>query len=303
MDEDIKYYLLLHGHKLDSINFELDYDLATYIEYILDNQKEVSFNNSIKCMNINQIINESSKYIDNIFNIHNVGHLDRVILDERVNNKEVFSIDEAINIYNNAKEEVSPYKLPIDYVNKHQYYGSLVIISPCIDEEIIIKGINVYFEKILLDKHLNRRLIPVYIHEIMHTQLESNKGVIKDIKNKEIISIFVELLYTYQNKDYKLFLSERLNGIIDDFNHICETIINKKDKGFKYITAVCYLVSAIQALKLLDTYINSNSLIRRELLIVIQNVFDNNISLEEALTKFDISYDSSKDTKVLKRLI
>lgn len=113
----------------------------------------------------------------------------------------------------------------------------------------------------------------------------------------------MELLYAYNKPFYKESLYDRLNGIISDFNKICDTCYNNKKEDINYLVTISYLVSTMQALELIDLYINSNNKIKKEILIAIQKVFDNKITLEESLFKFDINYESSKDTNILKRLI
>ena len=227
------------------------------------------------------------------------------MVEEKLNDIEIESYDEIPPLYNKCAIKVSPYKLPIEYVFESEFYGALKVASPQIDNIDIINNINVFFEGIKLNNNYNRYLISVYIHEIIHTQLESNKGIIEDIRNKEVLSIFMELLYVYENnkEDYYRILKDRIECILNDFNKIVKATIKNKQNHFKYLINISYLISTIKAFNILNLYINSNNNIKQEIITNIQNIFDNKKTLEEILTKYDITTDSSKDIKIVKSLL
>ena len=302
MDRDSIYYLLFHGHSLD-LNFSLDPLLGDYIEYLIDHKKKYIPSMFLYPINLSKIVNKSNKYLNNIFNIHDIGYINDRIVEDNINGIEVSSFEEAANIYNNSKVSMSPFDLPISFENKSQYYANLIVETPFVDDDYI-KLFNVYFSEIRLNNLCNRLLIPIYIHEIIHTQLESNKGIVEKVYNREVLPIFIELLYSFDNRiDYKTILYERLNSLLFDFNIVCKTNFNNDNKDFNYMISTSYLVSTIKTLKLLDIYIHSSSKIKKELLLNIQKIFDGINSLEYYLSKYDITYESSKDTNVLKRIL
>lgn len=304
MQSAINYYLLLHGHDIKSLGFKYNSQLGDYIEQVIKTNREIN-NVFSKDIDKKTLVKKSKAYLNKYFNIHDIGYINDKMVKETFDKQDALTIDNTALLYNNACIEMSPFDLPIDFIEKNRMYGSLLIASPLIDNQELLKKIDLFFEGIKLSNRLTNHLIPIYIHEIVHTQLESNKGIINDIKNKEVLSIFIELLYTYhQNKnDYKFFLVERLNSLMNDFNTVCKYFFKNKKIDTRYMITLSYLVSTIKALNLLNLYINSNIFIKKDIIKSIQKVFDANNSLEELLDKYEIDYDNSLNPKILSRII
>ena len=302
MNERVLEYLLFHGYDIDSTKFKINSQLGDYIENVIktDKKNKIVYFNDIKK---EKVIKKSRSYLNKYFNIHDVGYLNNFLLLRKIG--EQANINDIATTYNDACIEMSPFDLPINYVEDSSNHASLQISTPSKYNKELLKDLNIYFLGINLSYNITDKLIPIYIHEIVHTQLESNKGIVTDIKNREVLSIFIELLYTYQhNKNkYEYFLNQRLNELMSNFNRVCKYIFQNKEKDTCYVIILSYLVSTIKALKLLDTYLNSNKLVKKEIMKSIQNVFDADNSLEEFLDEYEIDYDNSLDSKVLSRII
>ena len=303
MDKKVIDYLLLHGHDLDSTRFKVNKELAYYMEYVTKMDKS---NNNINYNIVDKetIIKKSKAYLNKYFKLHDVGFLNNMMFIQKISSKEINSNNDLIDSYNDSYIEISPFNIPINTNYTNNEYGALLVATPKVNNHEILKNVNVYFLGINLGNNVTDQLIPIYIHEIIHTQLESNKGIICDIKNKEVLSIFIQLLYTYQNNinEYRNTLNRRLNELMENFISLYKNISHNKDKDIMYVIILSYLVSSIKAFKLFDTYINSNIFVKKSILKSIQKVFDADLYLEEFLDKYEITYDNSLDPKVLKRI-
>ena len=88
-----------------------------------------------------------------------------------------------------------------------------------------------------------------------------------------------------------------------DFNNVCKYAFKGRKVDVIFMITLSYLVSTVKALNLLDTYINSNILVKKEILKSIQRVFDADNTLEDFLDKYEIDYKNSLDPKILSRIV
>ena len=127
MDNNIKYYLLLHGHNLNDISFSLSKELGNYIEDVIKTDR---YHNIVYFDNIteNKIIKKSKSYLNKFFNIHDVGYLNEEMVKDSINGAMPLSLDDAANLYNESCIMMSPFKIPIIYTDKSKMHASLEIL-------------------------------------------------------------------------------------------------------------------------------------------------------------------------------
>ena len=311
--DDIEGYMLLHGHQcLDKV-FELDDDLLAYVKEIVEfDIPDLSVFKDYyifrRAMKANAI-----KFYDSVLTAREVGYLSDSKLKRLLAKGEVESVAELIDMYNEAPLFTSPFKIPIKYCYKSSFAGTLqtqVLITEQAEfHKEILPRLNVYFSSILLSKNVTDLTVSCYLHEIMHSQLEKNKGVIGDYYNSEILSIFMELLYAYENnlENYMRILTIRINHMMLSFNSMymyqtgqLKTI--KYDKT-NFIKDGKYLISIMKAFNLFYKYINGSTGMKKQMLVGIQSVIDAEKQLEEFLTDYDVDYNSSKESSITKKLI
>lgn len=315
--EDLNDYMLLHGHK-ELGNFELTDELIEVIKDI--NDIEVPFKNGSR---FNYIFKGSMKrdaydFYNKLYNIHEVGYLSDKKLSRLLNDKHILSIDDVINYFNKAAKMINPFDLPIIYNIDNVNGGRLktqVLVTEDHDyfEELLPK-LNLYFTGIYLPKTTSDISTASYIHELTHSQLESNKGTIEEFHNAEVISIFNELLYAYcRNKDlFYYLLITRINGILLNFNSIYEYKTNESGENiledrtyteFDYHTDIKYLTSTLKAFKLLALYIGNSKSAKDYIIHQINSAMDGYRSLEESLNNVNVTYDNSLNSDYVRRLI
>ncbi len=305
--KDLNNYNLLHGHKKIS-NFVIDEKLTntiTNISHVEINNIKDSYIKYISKFKMKKL---TKKFLDNYISLHNVGFLSNKKLQNMVNKLNVSSIYELAYVYNESAVSLDPYKIPINYVHKNVLDGTLNVQTLVTEDEKYFKELfpllNIYFTDIDLSYYVTEITPACYVHEIIHSQLESHKGIIKNYINTEVLSIFFELLYTFEyNKNiYNVILLNRINYIISCYNNMYryKNNMSKKYNEYNYYSDAKYIVSTLIAFNLFDKYINYND--KKELLINIQNVLNGSLYLEEYLKKYNATYDESLSDTYIKRI-
>ena len=313
--EDLNDYMLLHGHKSLG-EFELTDELTNSVVEI--NKINVPFDNGTQFKYISKLRmkHNAKEFFNDYYKLHNVGYLPDRQLIKLVNSRRIASIEDIIDAYNRAAKMISPFKLPIKY-NINNVNGGVLITQALVTEdheyfEQLLPNLNLYFTGINLSKSITDITTASYIHEITHSQVESNKTVVDEFHNAEVLSIFNELFYAYKY-DITLFnflLLNRLNGLFMSFDSIYALKTSKSRKNiiqgkeysdFDYHTDVKYLTSTLKALKLLADYIDkgNSSFITHQ----IDRVFEGQRTVEDCLSDLNITLDNSLNPDNVKKLI
>ena len=310
---DISQYTLLHGNKYIS-DLKMDEQLLNTISKIAD--LDTSKLNNIDCKYIlrRNIKKHGEEFFKKYFKLHSVGYLSDSHLSKIFHKKNINNIDKIVDLYNNSATFVSPFKLPVYYKYKELFSGTLVTQTLITNKEEqnnkLLKNINMYFSGIILPKTNTEISTTCYIHEITHCQLESFKGVIDDYNNEEVISIFLELLYSYlRDKNiHKIVLLNRIEHLILCYGNILD--YDKKEKesnneinSFNNNANIKYLKSILKAFKMFDEFQRSNIEIKKYYINQIQKSFNGESTVEEILSNLEISFSESIDSKYVKRIV
>lgn len=308
-DEDVKKaYMLIHGHNTDFDLLELDQklvDLAVALS-MNDDYEETNFVPSMRVQP--RLALKSAKiYLNNTFRLHNVFYASNFLLKIRLNGRIIKEEKELVSLYNKVGVSISPFMLPVKYVDMPYYYGNLALLTNLSDEEDFLKKMKLFFERIDLGMKTNAMTSVCYVHEIIHTQVESLKGIVRDYYNSELLSIFCELLYA--SCENRVLLAETLKNRIHLFfreylalrDYVLDTDRSKGE--WNVIVASKYIVSTLKAFNLFEKYTLANESDRRYIIELVQQVFDGNITLEEMLEKVDVTYEDSLSYEKILNLI
>ena len=201
--------------------------------------------------------------------------------------------------------DIHPFALPIKKEKDvDEFFGSLneVIFFTEPFKTIYYKSISLPYTSTELTKL-------AYTHEIAHSQLNHVRGLIGEYYNTEVISIFLELLHALELNDGEYLLTAHdsirlteLKYIIDELNKYYD---RREETEIKKVLleGSLYLQSTLQAYNLFITYYNSPIQVKKEILSTIQSLFNQEHTLEELLSKFDISIESSFDNERIKNYI
>ena len=305
-----------YGHKsIESIS--LTNAFTDYMVELYDKINDSYQTRKVSSYNIESLIKQAKQFFSSMgYNIHNVGLLSDETIQKELINKDIHSVNKLADIYNSLPSMVSPFDIPIEGMNSHSFKGYTIAQLLSVDDpkfhQDILKRINVYFDRIKISNNLNEITLNSYIHELTHTQTMSNKGIIEDMYNSEVLSIFNELLFAY-HKDIRLFyiyMNKTINSLFQTFTRFYIDFKNVNYNTNKIYSVSFdthydyrYLVSVLKAMNLLTIYINSNQKIRNEIIANINQVFDGDKTLETVLDHFDVSTESSIGNRKTLRLI
>ena len=160
------------------------------------------------------------------------------------------------------------------------------------------------FEPIIIKDTITKLSYGGIGHEIVHTQIEKNPNLLTNYYNREVLSIFVEMIISNSLDDKTLdnimrYRFQNVYECIVDLSYYGDVIFTS-DKIFQFR---CYLSSSLKALHLYDIYINSNREKRVEILSLVEDVFRDKITVEDFLYIMHVTYDNSKDVELVKHYV
>ncbi len=288
----------------------------------MTNMKELSKDEEIERKNLKpkpDIINPSDKLIETLksykklrvaqkkYTVHSM-RIEDALYDARkfllyyykLHNVNTLSVYNLFKYQIHFGRKINPLKLPINLTKSNDIFsGSLTEIIPNDNKPIIFYEVN-------LNSQITEQTSSSYVHEITHTQLDSLKGSTKEYYNTEVLSIFNELFHTsILDKDERLLKlndSRRIHEMSISAQELRNHFEGKKTMDRDTLLDCCkYLISDLKAYNLFVTFYNANESIKNEILDDVQSVFDGFMTVEELLSKYDITYDSVEDSpKILK---
>lgn len=299
----MKKYGYIKG--FDDLDIKLDdYKVLHYLE------KNLNSSYTFEKINTDRLKVETISRIDKYFSLKNV----RAIKDYKkfMDNKKFDS-----KFINSISEAISPFKIFISYMDGGSEKGSLT--SFLLEDEVrkydkLENMDNNLFVSISLGRDLDLLSITAYAHEIMHTQLNSMYGYTDDFRNKEVLSIFLEMLVALDLDNTRNLLRGQIAMRCKDLECALSAILTynifASDEEYiltydRLINASSYITSTFKAMFLFDKYLSfiRNSK-KRQMIYTIQDVIDGKIQLEELLAKYNIGdvYETQK-LKIIKKVL
>jgi len=244
----------------------------------------------------------------NKFILHKVPYADEVIIKLKLHGRLVRSENELVKLYNGVGRLIDPFELPVRFVNEPYYYGNVSLCTNISDNPEFLKHMKIFFKSIELGHKTNDMTGVCYVHEIVHTQLESIKGIVKDYYNSELLSIFMELVYAYEKGVVLLreTLKNRINMFLTEFHSLYNFISSKditEDGLWHNVIACKYIVSTVKAFHLFCNYYIGDDIEKNNILWEIQSVFSGRKSLEDVLDILGITYQNSLEQTHIQTLI
>ena len=280
--EDIEKFLY---EDIIDIEYYLNSDI---INLILDNK--IYYKPEV--YDFNKVRENSINFYNEFFNVHNIYQVDYVPKSKLL---KIYR-DYILNQIYNSKQKISPFDLPIKLCNNPNDCG--VNIYYHIDNNLNVPIFrNITFPKMDYTKSITE----LYIHEICHTQIPPvGLGLLADI-NDELFPIFTELLYSIKYNDGKMiyFRLNNVRKLINRYKEFQDTNMYLYLKGL-----IKYIESTLKALMLLYLYDTETNTSKKAMIIDdIQAIFDNNLSIDEFLIKYDINEKDYKSPKFIKHYV
>lgn len=147
-----------------------------------------------------------------------------------------------------------------------------------------------------------------YVHEMYHALLYRHKGSIENILNREFLSIFMELVASYDIDSSGTLLD--LNLIYRFINNKWD-ILNKERNEFSsekdiesIISRRTYILSTLEALALFSTYNSGSKRLKEEIDRSINQVLMGDGVIEDVINKYEATPEKGfiKAKKHIRRL-
>ena len=304
----IKGKLTLYGYSFGDKPIKIDRDLLEAARVLMVMPETGTFNDNIKNRpNETQIKEFAKTFFERFFRLHPVKTISNeeyqeICLHYVSKGGKPENLLDMCNTLNLSSKSVMPYELPISYITSTlPLVGTVQKPSFLKPNEKYLKKQNVYFSKIILGNPITEITPYSYIHEIIHTQVESVKGSVRDYRNSELLPIFVELLAVYETSSNKEVLNYIINARLRDILEKISLIYTGKGDPQSLLLYATYVKSTLQALQLFDIYTNSEQEIKQEIINGIQNIFDGKLVLEDFLTKYTVSIGKSSNPELIRK--
>ncbi len=254
-------------------------DLANYLSTLPIIKKSYG----VHRMHEKDIIHDGQAFFNEYLKLHKIPHFK--IIKTPISNKSIVSI-----------RNIHPYKLPIEH-EEDIYNGYL-------NEVITPDRNNVLFKSIVFNPNTTELFSSSYVHEITHSQLNSIRGSYEDYFNQEVLSIFLELIHAKEVSEHEKILriqeANRVYEISELTKEQIEFATGRLDLSREdQIENSKYIQSDLIALRLFSIYYFSHYSIQKEILMKVQEVFNGEITVEEFLEAFGVSFENSQDKKML----
>lgn len=287
--------IALDGFSIKSLNVLRN----TLTKLPIDRKTIIDTYNALDNMSLDEIRDLTKKFCRDYLSIKDVYYLDY----EEAKKQFAYISDsntgeEFYGKVNALLKQVSPFDLDIHLVDGILLVGKAhkpLIISPeALDTDIR----KIYYEYIELGRNLNLLSVPIYMHEIVHMEVDQNIGGVEDLLNREVLSIFLEKVVSLNvdstGKLLKLCEQIRFNDLITYYKVL---MLPEKIVGMeKIIDSLMYIKSTLIAEKLFDMYIVERKEKNRDKYMDDVNaIIDGKITVEEMISKRRISIAQCQD--------
>ena len=226
---------------------------------------------TINSMSLEESLYDSKKFFEEFYKLHNV-----ILYDENLLK---------------LRKKVNPLSLPIKLIkdNKNYFNGSLIVNTSSLIHP------HTSFVEIRINEKISELTSCTYAHEITHTQLESHKGSYTNFYNSEVLSKFNSLFIAYlldpdTEKLLKIYDSINIHEMAISALELHNFFNGTENYPYEYLLqGTIYLLSDLQATTLFSKFYQSSDSQKQDIIDNIQQVFDNQITVEKLLNKNNIT--------------
>ena len=190
--------MLIHGHNPDVELLDLDEKLVDLAVMLATNEDYEKNEFEPTFIRPKLVLKESKVFLREKFILHRISYADEKIIKMKLHGRIIRSEHELLKLYNGVGTLVDPLELPVKFIDEPYFYGNVSLMSNLSDDPEFLKNMKIFFKSIELSNRTSEVSGVCYVHEVVHTQLESLKGIVRDYYNSEVLSIFMELLYAYE---------------------------------------------------------------------------------------------------------
>lgn len=284
---------VIRGYQNKTKGLEISDSLIDLANHIADicSEKEIVFPN----MGKRQACLEGKRFLIENFNLHQVKYRSMEDLDAFCRQEHT---QQEIKEYFQNIEKISPFQLPVAFY-KSPFDNQVIETFPSVEDEELLDQLEIIFSGIVLEKNSTLLTPHHYIHEIVHTQLDGRRGTIQNSFNREVLSIFLELVSLSEKSDEKMlhYVIEEYYRKLNSYIWVLVDFMQNKDSEFDakdYEEYSIYIVSTLKGLNLFRKY-QECPILKRSILKGVQSVFNNLEPLEELLKFCEVSTTEEMD--------
>lgn len=299
---------------------------------------------------VNEYFNPNDNLWDTVCRLEEIDRIKDEYAVHRMSNKEALKdtqifYDEFLEVHNVifynvhklgkygflTLKKVNPFKLPI----RNTPYDGDIFEGSVIEHLVPDLAPVAAFRGIMLVHPYSEHTPISYTHELMHTQIDSLEGCVEEYFDAEVMSIFIELVFTfYSSKDERLlnledsrriyeiavclesmrdYLEDKKNNDVKDtdlqIDYDRQRLVEEVYEGSEpnvlqsvrttMLENSKYVVSDLKAYDLFITFYFGNSMIKKGMLCNVQRVLDGKITVKDFLKIYDVTRDSMQDEKRL----
>lgn len=299
--DKLNYKIIYGGYKgiaLDGFSIKsLNVLRNTLVKLPIDSKVIIDYYNALEDMSLDEVRSLTKKFCEDYLDIRDVMMINRDGIDMAYI-ADSNSGEEFYGKVNALLKPISPFDLDIHLVEGILLVGKVhkpLIISP---DALDIDIRKIYYEYIELGKRLNLLSVPIYAHEIVHTEVDQNIGGVEDLLNREVLSIFLEKVAALKvdstGKLLKLCERIRFNDLVTYYRVL---MLPKEIVGMeKIIDGLMFMKSTLIAEKLFDMYMSERKEKNRDKYMDdINAIIDGKMTVEEMISKRRISIAQCQD--------
>ena len=269
-------------------------DLTNFIttEYLKENIY-------VDAMNKKHALRVGQIFLASNFKLHNLWQLDPSKILEESKDTGTITIGRLLELEKESEKYIHPFSLKVLFSNKYDIFEGELLARTYMKELGGITRAHPSFLKIHLSSKATIVTPSIYVHELTHSQLQSNLGSVRYYKNIELVCS-----YETDESEYTLKMIEKF--LCNEITRFTKELMFHQN-GLHKLTADQlietgkYLSSIISALNFFLIYYNYNETTKKEILLEIQKIFDAKKDLEEVLNRFGIN-DELNNEKLIKHL-
>ena len=264
-------------------------DINKYIQELYPFLRNLPENENVRELQINskQMFADANAFISrHNLHLHAINLVDAESMQKTLQG--IRSVEDALEKINGLIVSASPLQIPITWTPEHTMAGEIQKPIALINDDTYLREAPICFSAIALGSNLTKISPATYIHELTHSQLESQKGIVSDYHDKEVLSIFMEKVVAKEQDPKAFAISDRMR-----LRALLENMIlwymNKDTHKMIAVDQETYVISILKAYNLYDLYNTSSDSIKKEILINIQKIFNGELTLDDFLRKYHIS--------------
>lgn len=230
--------------------------------------------------------------------------LRKMIQDSRIFLEKYFQLHDIYSIYKEKKlafivlnvfKKIYPFRLPIKKEKiEDPFFGSI--------NYVYFGNKDIFFKEINISTFVNPLTKLVITHEIVHSQIDDSKKVILNYENEDVISIFLETVQAYEEKQRRLHDYFRIGELDILIRKMAEGEKNEIDERvLKEMSA--YIIASLKAYHLFLKFLEGNEDYRRKVMVGIQKIFDAKMTVEYFLEENQITWENSKNGEILDKYL